>query len=77
MNDNHHYLWIFFAFCVFGGVLSTYIFTVNRPDNYAKGSMHLEQHRQDWPFSIHIGEGGCASIPTKSEKKIEKPRPSK
>ncbi len=20
-------------------------------------------HRQDWPFSIHIGEGGCQRIP--------------
>lgn len=27
-----------------------------------------DTHRTDWPFSIHIGEGGCARLPTSNEK---------
>ena len=60
MNESHHYLWIFFAFSVLAIV--TYFFTINRPDNYQRGAIHAEYHRTDWPLSIHIGEGGCATL---------------
>lgn len=60
MEPTHHYLWIFFAFCVLAVV--TYIVTINRPDNYAKGSIHAEMHEQNWPLSISIGKGGCARL---------------
>ena len=60
MNSTHHYLWIGFAFCVLCAV--TYLVTLNRPDSYKGNAIHAEQHRQDWPLSIHIGEGGCASL---------------
>lgn len=60
MNNSHHYGWMAVVLIVFG--VTTYIFTLNRPDEYNKGSIHAEQHRQDWPLSFHIGEGGCARM---------------
>lgn len=60
MNETHHWGWIIFAFAVL--VTGAYIFTLNRADVYKGNALHAEQHRQDWPFSIHIGEGGCARL---------------
>lgn len=56
----HHWGWMVVVLIIFGGV--TYIWSINRPDQYEKGSIHAEQHRQDWPLSIHIGEGSCARL---------------
>lgn len=56
----HYWGWMLVVLIVFG--VSTYIFTINRPDEYSKGAIHAEQHRQDWPLSIHVGEGGCARL---------------
>ncbi len=75
MESQHHWGWIVVAVLCLGAV--TYIFTINRPDenNYSKGSSHIEQHRQDWPFSIHIGEGGCATLDALKAKKEIKSDP--
>lgn len=59
-TTGHHWGWMIVVLIIFGGV--TYIWSTNRPDQYEKGSIHAEQHRQDWPLSIHVGEGGCATI---------------
>lgn len=61
MEPVHHWGWMIVVLIVFG--TGTYIFTINRPDAYGGHSIHAEQHRQDWPFSMHIGEGGCAHLP--------------
>lgn len=55
----HHWGWMVVVLIVFGVV--TYVFTLNRPD-VQKGGYQADYHRQDWPLSIHIGEGGCARI---------------
>lgn len=60
MQQQHHYGWMVVVLIIFG--VSTYIFTINRPDEYSKGAIHAEQHRQDWPLSVHVGEGGCARM---------------
>lgn len=60
MNESHHWGWMFVVLAIFAG--AGYLFTLNRPDNssYGNGSVHNEPHRQDWPLSIHIGEGSCS-----------------
>lgn len=55
----HHYGWMAVVLIIFGVV--TYVFTLNRPD-VQKGGFSADYKRQDWPFSIHIGEGGCAKL---------------
>lgn len=62
METQHHYGWMIVVIIVFFGAL--YIWSANRPDteNYGKGAYHEDVHRQDWPFSIHVGEGGCQTI---------------
>ena len=54
-----HIIWAFVALIILAVV--TYIFTLNRP-NVQKGGYSADYHRQDWPLSIHIGEGGCARM---------------
>ena len=54
-----HIIWAFVALIILAVV--TYIFTLNRP-NVQKGGYSADYHRQDWPLSIHIGEGGCARL---------------
>ena len=54
-----HLIWAFVALLILAAV--TYIFTLNRPD-VQKGGYHGELHQQNWPLSIHIGEGGCAKL---------------
>lgn len=71
MDKTHHFGWMLVVLIIFG--VGTYIFTVNRPDDYSGHSIHAEQHRQDWPFSIHVGEGGCARMDALgSLKKVKK-----
>lgn len=60
MDNVHHYGWMIVVLVVFG--ITTYIFSINRPDSYKGNAIHAEQHRQDWPLSIHVGEGGCARM---------------
>jgi len=60
MNNAHHWGWMIVALIALGAI--TYVFTLNRPDLYKGNAIHAEQHRQDWPLSIHIGEGGCARL---------------
>lgn len=67
MEREHHYGWMAVVLIMFGVV--TYIWSTNRPDSYQKGAIHAEQHRQDWPLSFHVGEGGCAHIQPKPEPK--------
>ena len=55
----HHYGWMLVVLIIFG--VSTYIFTLNRPD-VKKGGYQMDYHPQDWPLSIHIGEGSCARL---------------
>jgi hypothetical protein len=54
-----HLIWAFVALIILAVV--TYIFTLNRPD-VQKGGFQADYHRQDWPLSVHIGEGGCARL---------------
>ena len=54
-----HIIWAFVALIILAVV--TYIFTLNRPD-VQKGGFQADYHRQDWPLSVHIGEGGCARL---------------
>lgn len=54
-----HLIWAFVALIILAVV--TYIFTLNRPD-VQKGGYHGELHQQNWPLSIHIGDGGCARL---------------
>lgn len=61
MENSHHWGWMLVVLIIFG--VGTYIFTLNRPDTYKGNAIHAEQHRNDWPLSIHIGEGGCAHLP--------------
>lgn len=56
----HHYFWMITLVFIF--LVCVWIYANNRPDQYEKGSIHAEQHRQDWPFSIHVAEGGCARM---------------
>lgn len=77
MNSNgqataHHWGWMIVILIIFG--VCAYIWSINRPDieNYGKGSYHSEAHRQDWPFSIHIGEGGCQTVGEMIKHKISK-----
>jgi len=65
----HHWGWMAVVLIVFG--VSAYIYSINRPDEYNKGSIHNEEHRQDWPLSIHIGEGGCASLGAVKAKELK------
>lgn len=61
-----HIIWAFVVLIIVAVV--TYIFTLNRPD-VQKGGFQADYHRQDWPFSIHVGEGGCARLDSlKGEK---------
>ena len=59
MNNAHHWGWMVVVLVGLGVV--TYIFTLNRPD-VQKGGYHGELHQENWPLSIHIGEGGCARL---------------
>lgn len=75
MNDKgqtttHHWGWMIVVLIIFGTV--TYIWSINRPDNYANGAVHSESHRQDWPLSIHIGEGSCTHRPLGTLDQITK-----
>lgn len=58
MESHHHWAWMAVVLIIFGCAI--YIW---RPNNYEKGSIHQEMHREDLPLSIHIGEGGCATLP--------------
>lgn len=61
MNENaHHWGWMIIVLIIFFGAY--WIYSTNRPDSYTRGAIHAEQHRQDWPLSVHIGEGGCAHL---------------
>lgn len=68
MDNGHHYGWMIVVLIVFFGCY--WIYSSNRPDSYTKGATHNEQIRTDWPFSLHIGEGGCATIGADRAKKV-------
>lgn len=67
MDNQHHYGWMAVVLIIV--CVCVYIWASNRPniDNYGKDSTHNEQHRQDWPLSVHIGEGGCANLAAQRE----------
>lgn len=69
-----HIIWAFVALIILAVV--TYIFTLNRP-NVQKGGYSADYHRQDWPLSIHIGEGGCARLDSlKGDKDVITNKPT-
>lgn len=63
MDNQHHWGWMVVVIIIVA--VAAWIYSSNRPDveNYGRGSIHGgDMHRQDWPFSIHIGESGCQTI---------------
>ncbi len=57
MDSQHHYGWM--AVVVFMFLVCVWIYASNRPDQYQKGSVHIEDHG----FSVvSIGKGGCATM---------------
>ena len=51
---------------IFG--VSAYIYSINRPDIIKSGATQIVEHEQNWPLSISIGKGGCATLGGKSAK---------
>lgn len=51
----HHYFWMITVVFIF--LVCVWIYASNRPDEYNKGSIHVED--RGWSL-IEIGKGSCA-----------------